>query len=319
MNVAFSVLSVLWFADQISSSFLKNPGGVIIRLENRGRRRIGFIGAGKAGLTLGSYFLSKGLEISGYFSRTMDSALFAARITGSSAFSSLNELIEHSDILIISTPDDVLPGLWSKLRKLELTGRIVVHLSGSLSSDIFEGIGQKGASGYSVHPMFAFSGRDGSFDGLQDAFFTLEGPDERMEEVRELFHTTGNRTLVIETEHKTRYHASNVMVSNLVIALISSGCRSFEKCGLTEVDPLEALFPLIRFNIENISAKGLAGALTGPAERNDVNTVRKHLDVLDEEEKALYILLTKKLVRLAREKNPGRDYTSLLALLEENR
>lgn len=319
MNVAFSVLSVIWFADQISSSFLRNRGGVIIRLENRGSRPIGFIGAGKAGVTLGSYFLSKGLEISGYFSRTMDSALFAARITGSSAFSSLKELIEHSDILIISTPDDVLPGLWSKLRKLELTGRIVVHLSGSLSSDIFEGIGQKGASGYSVHPMFAFSGRDGSFDGLQDAFFTLEGPDERMEEVRELFHTTGNRTLVIETEHKTRYHASNVMVSNLVIALISSGCGSFEKCGIAEADPLEALLPLIRFNIENISAKGLAGALTGPAERNDVNTVRKHLDVLDEEEKALYILLTKKLATLARKKNPGRDYTSLLALLEDNR
>mgnify|MGYP000974566418 CR=1 FL=1 len=319
MNVAFSVLSVLWFADQISSSFLKNPGGVIIRLENRGRRRIGFIGAGKAGLTLGSYFLSKGLEISGYFSRTMDSALFAARITGSSAFSSLNELIEHSDILILSTPDDVLPGLWSKLRKLELTGRIVVHLSGSLSSDIFEGIGQKGASGYSVHPMFAFSGRDGSFDGLQDAFFTLEGPDERMEEVRELFHTTGNRTLVIEKDHKTRYHASNVMVSNLVIAIIGVGCRSFEKCGVAEGDPLKALLPLIRCNIENMSARGLAGALTGPAERNDVNTVKKHLDVLDQEERAIYILLTKKLVRLAGEKHPGRDYSALLNLLEDNR
>jgi len=291
----------------------------MIRLESRSSRRIGFIGAGKAGISLGSYFASKGLEISGYSSRTMESALSAARITGSSAFPSLRELIENSDILIISTPDDVLPALWSELRELDLTGRIVAHLSGSLSSDIFEGIGEKGASGYSIHPMFAFSCRDGSFEGLQDAFFTLEGPDGKMEEVRELFHITGNKTFVIEKEHKTRYHASNVMVSNLVIALISAGCRSFEKCGLKGAYPLEALLPLIRFNIENISAKGLAGALTGPAERNDVNTVRKHIDVLDGEERAIYILLTEKLAGLAREKHPERDYSALLNLLEDNR
>lgn len=291
----------------------------MIRLENRSSKRIGFIGAGKAGVSLGSYFASKGLEISGYSSRTMESAISAARITGSIAFSSLTELVENSDIIIISTPDDALTAVWKELRMLGPEGRIVAHLSGSLSSEIFEGIEQKGASGYSVHPMFAFSCRDGSFEGLQDAFFTLEGPDERMEEVRELFRITGNKTLVIEKEHKTRYHASNVMVSNLVIALISSGCRSFEKCGLREGDPLAALLPLIRCNIENISAKGLAGALTGPAERNDTNTIRKHLDVLEEEERAIYILLTEKLARLAAEKHPERDYSALLTLLEDNR
>ena len=291
----------------------------MIRLKSRSSKSIGFIGAGKAGVSLGSYFASKGLEISGYSSRTMESALSAARITGSSAFSSLKELIEHSDILIISTPDDVLPAVWKELRTLDPEGRIVAHLSGSLSSEIFEGIGQKGASGYSIHPMFAFSSRDGSFDGLQDAFFTLEGPEDRMEEVRELFRITGNRTLVIEKDHKTRYHASNVMVSNLVIAIIGVGCRSFEKCGVAEGDPLKALLPLIRCNIENMSARGLAGALTGPAERNDLNTVRKHLDVLDGEERAIYILLTETLARLAAEKHPGRDYSALLNLLEDNR
>ena len=291
----------------------------MIRLENRGIKRIGFIGAGKAGVSLGSYFASKGLEISGYSSRRMESALSAARITDSSAFSSLKELIEHSDTIIISTPDDALPVVWKELQTLDPEGRIVAHLSGSLSSDIFEGIGQKGASGYSVHPMFAFSCRDGSFEGLQDAFFTLEGPEDRMEEVRELFRITGNRTLLIGKEYKTLYHASNVMVSNLVIALINTGALVFEKCVVADGDPIAALLPLIRGNIENISAKGLAGALTGPAERNDVNTVKKHLDVLDQEERAIYILLTKKLVRLAGEKHPGRDYSALLNLLEDNR
>lgn len=291
----------------------------MIRLESRSRQRIGFIGAGKAGVSLGSYFASKRLVISGYSSRTMESALSAARITASEAFPSLKQLTDHSDIIVISTPDDALPAVWKELRTLDLEGRILAHLSGSLSSDIFEGIGQKGASGYSVHPMFAFSGSDGSFEGLQDASFTLEGTEERIGEVMELFKITGNKTLVIKKEHKTLYHASNVMVSNLVIALVSAGCRSFERCGVLGGDPLSALFPLIRCNIDNISGRGLPGALTGPAERNDINTVRKHLDVLDEEERTIYILLTEKLVELAGEKHPERDYTELLTLLKDNR
>ncbi|MDY9921120.1 MAG: Rossmann-like and DUF2520 domain-containing protein [Synergistota bacterium] len=288
-------------------------------MESRSRQRIGFIGAGKAGVSLGSYFASKRLVISGYSSRTMESALSAARITASEAFPSLKQLTDHSDIIVISTPDDALPAVWKELRTLDLEGRILAHLSGSLSSDIFEGIGQKGASGYSVHPMFAFSGSDGSFEGLQDASFTLEGTEERIGEVMELFKITGNKTLVIKKEHKTLYHASNVMVSNLVIALVSAGCRSFERCGVLGGDPLSALFPLIRCNIDNISGRGLPGALTGPAERNDINTVRKHLDVLDEEERTIYILLTEKLVELAGEKHPERDYTELLTLLKDNR
>ena len=291
----------------------------MIRLENFSRPRIGFIGAGKAGVSLGSYFASKRLVISGYSSRTMESALSAARITASKSFPSLKRLTDHSEIIVISTPDDALPAVWKELRTLDLEGRILAHLSGSLSSDIFEGIGQKGASGYSVHPIFAFSSTDGSFEGLQDASFTLEGPEERIGEMMAIFKITGNRTLVIEKEHKTLYHASNVMVSNLVVALISGGCRSFEKCGVLGADPLAALLPLIKCNIQNISAKGLAGALTGPVERNDVNTVRKHLDVMDGKERAVYILLTEKLAELAGEKHPERDYSELLTLLKDNR
>ncbi len=291
----------------------------MIRSESSANRRIGFIGAGKAGTSLGSYFASKGLEISGFSSRTLESALSAARITASEAFPSFKELAKNSDIIVISTPDDAVSDIWSKLRTLDLKDRIIFHLSGSLSSGIFEGIAQKEATGYSVHPMFAFSRRDGNFEGLQTAFFTLEGPREKMDEIRELFRVTGNRTLVIQKEHKTLYHASNVMVSNLVVALISAGSLSFEKCGVRGGDPLEALLPLIKCNMDNISEKGLAGALTGPAERNDINTVRKHLDVLDEEERAIYVLLTEKLVGLAEKKHPDRDYSELLSLLRENK
>ena len=46
--------------------------------------KIGFIGAGRVGVGLGAYFLSKGLQVIGYASRNPVSAEKAAEITSTS-------------------------------------------------------------------------------------------------------------------------------------------------------------------------------------------------------------------------------------------
>lgn len=286
-------------------------------MDNEKRIRIGFIGAGKAGVSLGAYFCSKGIKISGYLSRSMDSAISAAGIASSNAFTVLSDLVASSEMIIVSTPDGVIGKIWEDLRKCDIRDRIICHLSGVLSSDIFEGIEAKGSYGYSVHPMFAFSGRDGNFEDIEKACFTIEGSKGRLDEVREIFRCMGNRTFVIDKNQKHLYHASNVMVSNLVTALLSLGTEAFERCGVSREESLGALLPLIKGNIENIAKKGFLGSLTGPAERNDTDTIMKHLDVLEEEERVIYSLLTKRLAELSKAKHPGRNNSELLELLEK--
>ena len=286
-------------------------------MDNEKRIRIGFIGAGKAGVSLGAYFCSKGMEISGYLSHSIKSAISAAGITSSNAFTVMSDLVASSDMIIVSTPDGVIGKIWEDLRKCDIRDRIICHLSGVLSSDIFDGIEAKVSYGYSVHPMFAFSGRAGTFEGVEKACFTIEGSKDKLDEVREIFRRMGNRTFVIDKNQKHLYHASNVMVSNLVTALLSIGTEAFEKCGVSREESLGALMPLIKGNIENIAKKGFAGSLTGPAERNDIDTIMKHLDVLEEEERHIYSLLTKRLVEISKSKHPGRDNSRLLELLEK--
>lgn len=286
-------------------------------MEKEERICIGFIGAGKAGVSLGAYFCSKGLVISGYLSRSFKSASSAAEITSSNAYTAISDLASSSDMIIVSTPDGVIGEVWKELRKCNIRGRIICHLSGSLSSDIFEGIEAMGSFGYSVHPMFACSGRDGTLEGVEKACFTIEGSKDRLDEVRKILMYTGNRTFVIDKKQKHLYHASNVMVSNLVTALLSLGTEAFERCGVSGQDALQALLPLIKGNIENIAKKGFSGSLTGPVERNDTDTIMKHLDVLEEEERLIYTLLTKRLVGLSQVRHPGRDQSKLLELLEK--
>jgi len=54
-------------------------------LKGRDFMKIGFIGAGKVSTALGKYFYDRGIQISGYYSRSCCSAQNASRLTNSAA------------------------------------------------------------------------------------------------------------------------------------------------------------------------------------------------------------------------------------------
>jgi predicted short-subunit dehydrogenase-like oxidoreductase (DUF2520 family) len=276
---------------------------------------IGFVGAGKAGITLGAYFAAKGLNVEGYFSRSRSSSLSAAGITASMAFSGIAELVEKCGMIFITTPDGAIKETWDKISACGIKDKIICHTSGAGSSDIFTGIKELGGYGYSVHPMYAFAEKNGNYCGLENAYFTIEGDDGRLDVLNDMFSAMGNKTIVIDRNSKTLYHLSNVMVSNLVLALVGIGCECLEKCGVDGTDALDALYPLIKCNIENIGSKGLINSLTGPAERNDVETVSSHLNVCPENYKDVYKILTRKLTDLSAKRHPKRNYSKLSELL----
>ena len=122
----------------------------------------------------------------------------------------------------------------------------------------------------------------------------------------------GLRFQIIDPSSKTRYHLAAVYASNLVCGLIGEASRLLQECGFGEEDALNALSPLIAGNVEHALAVGPVRALTGPVERGDVITLEKHLSVCEsEEDRQLYLLLSEKLLRLAKEKHPERDYEEM--------
>ena len=52
-------------------------------------------------------------------------------------------------------------------------------------------------------------------------------------------------------------------------------------------------------------------------ERGDVETVKKHLESLNKEDRELYRLLTKKVLEIAKVKNKDRDYSNFNIIMEE--
>ena len=119
--------------------------------------RIGFIGAGKVGYTLGRYFTEQGsyLFVTGYCSHTMRHAEEAAEFTGSKSYSQIEQLVADSDVVFFTVPDEAIAKVWEQVKNFPIQGKIICHCSGALSSAVFSEMGQMGASGYSIHPFFA--------------------------------------------------------------------------------------------------------------------------------------------------------------------
>lgn len=278
--------------------------------------KIGFIGAGKVGVSLGKFFREGGLTVTGYYNRHREAALEAAEFTGSRCFDSAEAVTEASDAIFLTVPDKAIEEVFASLRGLDLRGKKICHCSGALSAgEAFPGIEALGATGYSIHPLFPVSDKWASYKELRSAFFCIEGTGS-LDFWKKTLESLGPRVQEISGDAKVKYHAACVLSSNLVCALVDTSLNLLQDCGFTEAGAREALAPLALSNMKHLLEAGPVQALTGPVERGDTETVRKHLSVLGTgAEGALYRAASEVLVSIAERKNPGRDYEELRQIL----
>ena len=273
--------------------------------------KIGFIGAGRVGFSLGKYLKINNITVTGYYSKNEDSAKKASIFTGTKQFKNLDEIINESDTIFITTPDSEIKNVWNEIKNMSIKDKMICHCSGSLSSEIFSDIKKYGAYGYSIHPMFAISDKHNSYKSLNRAFITIEGNSKHEDKFFNLILSLGNDVMIINKENKNLYHAASVTVSNLVLGLINIGVKHLIECGFEEEMAIKALEPLISFNIENIKERGMVNSLTGPIERGDIKTLESHCNVLKSDDEILYKLLSKKVLEIAKVKNKNRDYKNI--------
>lgn len=284
--------------------------------------KIGFIGAGKAGCSLGKYFSEKArhaeLQVTGYYSLIDEEARWAAAYTESLQFTSIDEVVAVSDTIILSTPDGAIKNVWKSMKKENIDRKVICHLSGSLSSDVFSGIEDSGAYPISIHPMFAFSNKESIYKQLNDVSFTLEGHPIAIEQWKNVFAKLGNEAIEISKEVKPKYHAAASLLSNHVIAVLNTGYQLLEECGFSKEEARRFSSILVEKNVEQVIDTGCVSALTGPIERGDVETVDKHLSVIGQKASKLYRACGTELLEIAKTKNTDRDYTELETILRND-
>ena len=278
--------------------------------------KFGFIGAGKVGFSLGKYFADNGQKLSGYYSEWIADAIEASEFTGSDYYENINQLVQDSDVLFLTVPDEKIKSLWEQLKECHISRKIVCHCSGALSSEVFSDISKYESFGFSIHPLFAVSDKYQSYKELSQSYFTIEGAIEKIGEMKSLLESFGNPVCVVSKENKVKYHAAAAIASNFVVGLIGLSEKLLLECGFDKKSAHEALAPIIQGNVGHILKDGVIKSLTGPVERNDAETVKKHLAVLREDEKSLYIAVSKQILEIAQKKNKDRDYSKIKEILK---
>lgn len=245
--------------------------------------KIGFIGAGKVGKTLGLYFKKKGATIVGYSSRNQQSAINVAQTVGTKAFENNKQLIDSCNILWITTNDDAIQDVVNDIATINIqqqAPKLCLHASGTHTLNILKPLTQQGWHIATAHPLLAFSHPHQALPLLSETYFITEKEHPILEALLKL---TGNKTQRIETEKKTLYHVASVVLSNYLVTLFHISKELYKKTGIENQDLTQITMPLIQSVIKNINNTDGKEALTGPIKREDENTIKKHLECLQKE------------------------------------
>jgi predicted short-subunit dehydrogenase-like oxidoreductase (DUF2520 family) len=280
--------------------------------------KIGFIGAGKVGTNLASYFADNGLIISGFFVRTDTSINEEIKKKKFSYTTNLKDFIDKTDVIFITVNDDQISAVVEMIlqMQMDLSLKTFAHTSGSLSAQVLSPLKEKNADVFTFHPLQTFSSYCISNQYLKEMHIFVENKESMA--LTEILEMIMNQYHVIDTQHKSKYHLAASVISNLTTGLIDFGFDLLDEIGMDRENSIEAFRPLILGTTNSILSKGPKLALTGPVSRGDSETVKQHLECLEGDSKLLYVLLAKKTLQMSKDKITEEQYNRLFQMLKES-
>ena len=251
--------------------------------------KVSIVGAGRVGRVLGLLAKRAGHEIGDVVCRSALSARSARKFIGGGVTRyRLQPSTVDADLILICVADDRISEIAGTLAGLggRLPGpgsrksRVALHVSGAVSSEALAPLRGIGISIGSCHPLQTFETPARALAAVPRSCFRLEGDRVALRAARKFVREIGGRQIVLPDELKGLYHASAVMASGGLVALLSVCSELLCACGLTEPESIGALLPLVQGTIDNVRHAGLVSALTGPVRRGDLGTLEKNLTAI---------------------------------------
>lgn len=265
---------------------------------------ITIIGVGGLGHSLAKAFLAASIPIKSIFNRTQEKAKNLALDLKVDTWGSLpSSDSELGDLIFITVSDSAIAKVARQLADVseDLTHKTIVHCSGNESATILQPLKEKGGYIASFHPLQTFTMHSKPLD-YQDIYFSLQGDKNAFPQLNEIARKLDAHTLEVTEEQKSHLHAAAVIASNYLNTLLDTAVDTATASGLSQEKAKEALFPLVKTSLKNIESQSFEKALTGPIKRGDLETVKDHLHLLNDEPEllAIYKTLGQRTVTLAR-------------------
>ncbi len=257
--------------------------------------RIVLRGAGNVATHLGEALSRAGYSIVQVYSRTEASASELAVKLHCSYTVAMEDVTAEADLYVVSVKDDALPVLAAQLGKVNREA-LFVHTAGSVPMDVWKGKADR----YGVlYPMQTFS-KQRPVDFTTVSFFVEALRKEDSEALMELAVGLGGKAYEASSEQRRFLHIAAVFACNFSNHMYAVAKHLLDAHGL----PFEAMYPLIDETARKVHEMAPVAGQTGPAQRNDVQVMDGHLNMLaDEPELAeIYRLVSRNIYKYSSEK-----------------
>ena len=241
--------------------------------------RIVIIGSGNVATVLGRLFKKNGHQVIQVMSRHQANAKILADELGC-AYTNYDGITDMSaDLYLVAISDGVLFDL---NKSFKLGSKLIVHTAGSVSKEVLKEISHN----YGI--LYPFQSLRKEMDVITEIPLLVDGNTEEAIILIEDFAKTLS-SLVRRTtdEERLKLHVAGVVVNNFTNHLYGV---AEDFCAKENLD-FKLLLPLIEETTQRLKQHSAKEVQTGPAYRNDVFTLDKHLRILNAHPKLKYLYL----------------------------
>jgi len=183
-----------------------------------------------------------------------------------------------TDLTIIAVSDDAIADL---VQQIPYTSGVFAHTSGSVAMDVLAPFKHYGV----FYPLQSFSKEDTI--SFKEIPICIEAKDEKdFRILKALGFALSEKVSHINSLERKQLHLAAVFVNNFTNHCYTIAQELCEKNKLS----FDLLKPLLAKTAEKALQSNPALSQTGPAKRNDIETIQSHLDQLEyEAHKDIYI------------------------------
>lgn len=231
--------------------------------------KVVIVGAGNVATVLGKKMKEGGIDILQVVSQTYTHALELGTALHVPATDNFGEMITSADFYLVAVTDANITMAAAQFS--ELNG-IILHTAGSVSKDVLKNYSNQYGVVYPLQTL------NRNVEALPEVPVLIDGSNETVKEaIKQFTSTWADAVVLANDQQRLNTHVAAVIVNNFtnhLMALTEDFCRQ-------ENIDFSLLMPLVYQTVDNLGSMPAARLQTGPAERGDISTVDKHLQLLN--------------------------------------
>jgi len=243
------------------------------------------VGSGRIAWHLGKRLKSKGLPIAQIVGRTLEHVRPLAEALSTSWSDDYSDLRQDADWVLVAVRDDAIETIAEQIAPY-VAESLVTHTSGATPGKVLETYFER----YGVfYPLQSFS-MERSPVWSKIPFCVDASNDTDLLFLKKTAKTIGNLVYRVNDEQRALLHVAAVFANNF-----ANHCFAIAEKILDEKDlPFELMHPLMEETLAKALQDSPERMQTGPAVRGDVDTIHRHLSLLEAypEWRTLYAGLT---------------------------